>query len=270
MEFLKHDDYRPALRARLASMPSRGRGQLTKIAKLLNVHPTLLTQILNGAKKLSSEHALLIAEYLGLNELETEYFLALVELDRAGHFKLKAHITARLEKLREQRELPQNRMTKHKVLGGPERATFYSHWYYSAVRLLAPIPEYGTIDRLAAALQLDRKAVQEAVEFLLRTGLLRQESGKFQLGQQRTYLPANSHLVARHHANWRLKAIENFERLTAKELAFTGPISVSRKDFAEARSILLRALEEISQLVEKSREEAVGCLSLDLFWITKD
>lgn len=267
--FIDHEDYRSALRARIQSMPSRGHGQLTKIARHLGVHPTLITQILNGAKNLSPEHALLIAEYLGLGEFETETLLLLVELDRAGHHKLKARIHTRLGKLREQNQLPQARMTKHKVLPEQDRALFYSNWFYSAVRLLAGVENYQSVDKIASGLGLERKLVQMTVEFLLRTGLLLQEKGRFRLGPQRAYLPANSALVSRHHTNWRLKAIENFDRLTAQELAFTGPISISRKDFSEAKKILLRALEEISTLVEKSKEEVVGCMNLDLFLLTK-
>jgi uncharacterized protein (TIGR02147 family) len=263
-------DYRAAIRARIQSMPARGHGQLVKIARHLGVHPTLITQIFKGDKCLSPEHALLIAEYLGLSELETEYFLALVELDRAGHHKLKSRILARLEKIRGQHQLPQARMTKHQVLAEEDRALFYSSWYYSAIRLLAGLNEEQTIDRIASTLSLERKLVQTVMQFLLRTGLLVQEKDRYRLGPQRTYLPADSALVSRHHTNWRLKAIENFDHLNSQELAFTGPISVSRKDFGEAKKILLRALEEISSLVDRSKEEVVGCMNLDLFLVTKN
>jgi len=263
-----HHDYRSALRAYLTTMPKRGHGQLAKIASHLGVHPTFITQILNGSKNLSLDQAFLLCEYLGLSEVETEYLLQLVELDRAAHYRLKARFQAKLEKLREEHERPQARMTKHKVLNQEDQALFYSNWYFSAIRLLVGIEGGHSVDRIAAELGLERRTVHSVLEFLLRTGLLVEKKGCYLLGPQRTYLPASSGLVSRHHANWRLKAIQNFDRLGSQELAFTGPISISRADFANAKKILLRALEEISVLVEKSKEEAVGCLNLDLFWVT--
>jgi hypothetical protein len=79
------------------------------------------------------------------------------------------------------------------------------------------------------------------------------------------YVRASSPLVKRHHVNWRLKAIEHYEKLSDSELGFTAPLTISKKDFDIVREEILKFIQDLSKRVEKSDSEIVACLNIDWF-----
>ncbi len=76
----KYDNYIKFLENYLSQLPKKGRGELNRIAQFAGVHPSLMSQVLSGSKNLSLEQAQLVAEYLGLTHLESEFFMTLVQL----------------------------------------------------------------------------------------------------------------------------------------------------------------------------------------------
>ena len=71
------NDFRPYLRAWARA---KGRGEFRKISMALKMHTTLVRQVLNGRKCLTEEQASRLCGYMGLNSLETDYFLKLVQI----------------------------------------------------------------------------------------------------------------------------------------------------------------------------------------------
>src|SRR5437868_2029983 len=92
------NDYKSYVRALIQTMPKRGHGQYQKIAKELRIHTSFLSQIFNGSKNLNPEQAYDVAEYFGLSESETDFFLLLVALERAGTEKYKNIIRKKIKK----------------------------------------------------------------------------------------------------------------------------------------------------------------------------
>ena len=85
----------------IATHPDLGRGSIKKMAAALKVHPSLISQVLNGIKDFTSEQANDLAIFFGLKERETEYFLCLVNIERAGNTRLKAFLQNKLGRLAE-------------------------------------------------------------------------------------------------------------------------------------------------------------------------
>ena len=112
MDIFAHDDYKAAIRGFVGSLPKQGRGELGRIARAIRIHPTLISQILNGSKHLTLEQACVLAEYMGLKEADSDYFLGLIEHERAGSDKLKRRIRARLDRLQVAHLEIQNRLPK--------------------------------------------------------------------------------------------------------------------------------------------------------------
>ena len=266
MQAFEFDDYRALIRARFQSLPKHGRGELQKMANALKIHSTRISQILRGPTNLTPEQAAAAAVYLQLSELETEFFLALVNRERAGTQQLKRALEAQITKLRAQAKQMVHRLPRDKVIDEKERATFYSTWHYSAVRLLTSIPRYQTLEAIAEYFKLPSARVAQILEFLLASGLCVETSeGKVQLGPKRTHLENTSPLALRHHANWRLKAMQRHENLTDRELAYTGPMSLGPKEQKLAREELVLAIEKITKLAVDSEAEKVSCLNIDWF-----
>ena len=266
LSIFDHSDYRQFLRLRLASLPKRGRGQLRAWAEHLRVHTSHISQVMNGSRDFSEEQVIELAEFLGMAELEETYFLELTRLSRAASKKLKNRIEVRIQQLREKSQRIQEWLPKKTVvLSEADRATFYSDWMYSAVRLLTSVPEYQTIDSLAAYFGQDRNRIRQVIEFLLRAGLCNEKNGRYEIAMLRTHLPPESPLIRRLHANWRIQSLKSIENNSEKNLHFTCPMVLSEKDIQRIRNSLLEQIGTVQKWVDASPSEKLVCLNIDLF-----
>lgn len=244
---------------------AQGRGEYRKIAKVLGVHTTLVSQIFNSKKCLTEEQASKLCDHMNLNTLETDYFLKLVQLERAGTESLKALFRRHLKQLQLQSNDVKTRVPAVGDLSEQDRAIFYSSWQYSLVRLLTSIPEFRTKESIAAHLGLSISRTQEILNFLTSRRLCKEIKGQYHRTEKNTHVEADSSMSLRHHHNWRMKSMTLQERMTRDDLAFTSPLSISVKDAAKVRKILLNTISEIARIVEVSDSEEVIYLGID--WI---
>lgn len=268
MKLFDSVDYRKFLEAYIKNKPRNGHGYKLKIAEALNVHPTLITQILKGHKSFSIEQAYSLVQFLGLSDLEKDYFLTLVEYDRAGTLALKKFIESRLLKLRQESEKIKNRVQTYASMSEADQALFYSQWYYSAIRLSCGIGEKATNKSLAKNFDLPLELVEKITHFLLSRGLIIEKENKtFDRGPQNTFLTSDSPLISRHHMNWRMKAMERHPRLQQDELAFSAPLTLAEKDLPEIKKMCLDFIQEVSKKVSSSPAEKLACINIDWFCV---
>ncbi len=262
--------YQDFLQARFELMPQKGYGQQRRLALALGMHTSHLSQVMGGLKNFTEEQAAGVAEYLGLNMRESEFFLLLVQRERAGTTALKKILERRLQELRKESQEVKSRVPNSSVeLDEGQRALFYSHWHYSAIRLLSSVPGMD-IESLADRLGVSRSRVQRVLEFLLETGLCRRdEKGSLGMGTANTHIEASSPLVTRHHGNWRLRALEVMESQNPKNLHFTSPLVCSREDFERIRRMCLDHISQVAKVVGDSPSEELYCLQMDVFGVTK-
>lgn len=265
LQITQHLSYKEFLKERIASMPNSGRGQLRKIALHLNVHPTLLSQVISGRKDFSLEQGISLCEYLGLGELEREYFLLLLQYDRAGSKTLKVFFHAKIRKLQEEGTKVSARFERTSEIREEDKAVFYSHWQNSAVRLLTSINEFQSLDGLSEKLKLPKVQVRRILDFLLSVGLVKEDKGRYIMGTARTHVPSNSPYVIRHHVNWRLKAFEAYEKMEKHELALTFPMTISKKDSMRLRELLVDFVASVNKTIESTDPEDLMCLNIDYF-----
>jgi transcriptional regulator with XRE-family HTH domain len=93
-------DYKEFMRNWIVSQPKKGRGCIKEIAAKLKINPALLSQILNSKRNLTLEQAHGLTEIFGLNELEREYFITLVEISKNQSPELQSHFQGRLERIK--------------------------------------------------------------------------------------------------------------------------------------------------------------------------
>ncbi len=266
MNLFKEIDYRKFLNSHIKLQPKNGHGYKLKIAEYLRVHPTLVTHILKGQKSFSMEQAFSLTQFLNFNDLERDYFLTLIEYDRAGTEFLKKFIESKLIKLRKENEKVKNRVAVYSSLSESDQAMFYSQWFYSAIRLSCGIGESVTIKYLAKKFNLPIELVEKVLEFLISKGLVIQKNnGEFSIGPQNTFLSSDSPLISRHHMNWRNKAIERHPRLNEDELAFSAPVTIAKKDILTIKKKCLDFIQEVSKTVKDSPAEELACINIDWF-----
>ena len=255
-------DYRDVIRDCIQKS-KRARGELARLCAHIGLHTTTLSQILSGKKPMSPEHGISVCDYFGFTELETRYFLLLIQLDRAGTARLRKALEKQIAGLREESRSLAARIPTKKKLTKEQQTTFYSHWLYSAIRVASSLPGLQTEEELAAHFGIERKTLRKYLDFLLDAQLCVINDGKIEPGPSYTHLDSQSPLIARHHANWRIKALEKHVSLGDAELAYTAPMSLSRSDANLIRSKLLAIIQEVQAIRDPSPSETTYFFNVD-------
>lgn len=267
MRIFNYKDYRTFLSNYIAELPKNGRGEINRIARHAGIHPSLLSQVLSESKNLGLEQAQLVCEYLDLTAPETEHFILMVQYQRAGSVKLQNYFKAKLHASQQASiELGQH-VRQDKSLSDEEKSIFYSHWHYMAVWLFTSIKEGKTLDEVSAWFKISREHASEILQFLSKTELCLFENEKYKMGSQSIHLSRTSAHLVRHHTNWRLRAIEACDKISADEMMFTAPLSLSLADFKKIRSRFTEIIKEITDIAIESEAQALACFNLDFFWI---
>lgn len=265
MKIFNFTDYRDFVIQTVRSLPKAGRGEFLKIAKHLGIHSSTLSQVLSGMKHFTLDQGCALADYFGFNELETQYLLQLVELDRAGTERLRATLRKQLTHLKEQSRVLSSVVPGKRILSEEEKAVFYSNWYYTGIWALTSIPGFQTSDAISKYFDLPKLLVNQTLSFLTSTGLCLEENGLLRPGTTYVHLESDSPFIGRHHASWRQKAIERHPVLSESEIAYSSPMSISKEDAERIRKLIIEWVQQINLIRDPSPCEELYFLNID--WI---
>ena len=265
MNIFEFNNYKKFVNKRILEMPKRGHGQYRKMSIYLAVSSVNVSQIFKGDRELTVEQACSLCEFFGLAELESQYFVNLVEFERAGTHQLKTMIKKRLGEIHDKAQDLKHRLVQQKQLNEETRAIFYSNWYFSGIRLATSIPHLQTVDSISERFDLPLTTVNRVLLFLMQHGLCIEEKGKFRMGPSSTHLEASSPLVSRHHLNWRMKGIEKMEHFSSEELFLTLPCSLNLPAMKAIRKELVDVIERVTKIVDDAPSERVACFNIDFF-----
>lgn len=243
------------------------RGEKRALAEFVGIHPTLLSQILSGTRNFTDEQVYLLGEYLGLTDLENDYVYVLHQIATCQTKKFKDKLLRRKEELKSRSSQLNERLQKEKVLSEEDKSIYYSSWQYSAIRMATTLEGGRSRDEMAERFELDKKAVNEVLEFLQKTGLAKLEKGRFHPSVSRTHVEKNSPHYKQHHTNWRIKSIQRLDKSLEGDLTFTAPLTLSLDDFDTLKEEMVKLIQKVSSVVKDSKAEEVYCLNLDFFKI---
>ncbi len=261
-EFNSYYDY---LSSWIASQPNKGRGVKGSFAKALGVSSTLVSFILSGKKPLSLEHASDLADFIGLNENESDFFFLLVERERAGHVRLKAKFDRKIEIARAQSKKISKRVKKDAELSDELKAIYYSSWIYTAIRNLVALEKYKDAASISRRLNIPLSTTTKVLQFLLENQLCVERDGIILSGPTYTHVDADSPYVNKHRQNWRLRGFSIMEQKNESDIFYTSPMSISYADADKIRDMILNYIQEILAVMRPSPSEKVCCLNIDWF-----
>lgn len=271
MTIFDFDDYKKFVEARIQDFPSGGRGIFKSMAEAMKVPRSTLSQVFNGDRDLTFEQAIDLAGFFELPALETDFFMALVERSRAGNVRLRAFSERKIEALRQKSKTLIGRIPPQAVVNEKVKATFYSDWYYSAIRQACALPELETISDIAAHLGLPLNRTKQVMEFLLQSGLCVKDKNRYSIGPSTTHIPSDDPLVFRHHQNWRLAAVRRMQEypyLDDDEYCLTIPCTLNPEAMAELRKLLFETVLKITQVMDTTKsEEHISFVNIDLLRI---
>jgi uncharacterized protein (TIGR02147 family) len=258
-------NYRSYLDGWIESIGERSYGSKGRIAEALGVSSSLISQVLKGEKTLTPDQTSVLCDFLGLNEIESDYLHLLVEFDRAGGHRYREKLQRKLKHLQDQSRRIGKRVPRNKELNDEQRAIYYSSWLYTGIRNLAAVPGLNQAEVIAEHLHLETAVVTRVLRFLVENGLCREENGKVTYGPASTHVDKESPFVNKHHQNWRFQAISHMERKLDRDVFFTSPMSLSREAAEEVRKLLPRFIQGIMKISGPSASELTACLNIDWF-----
>jgi uncharacterized protein (TIGR02147 family) len=260
-----YKEYKAYLNDTIEKAPKKGHGMRSALAQAAGCQTAYISQVLNGSAHLSLEQAEGINRFLGHQRDEAQFFLLLIQYDRAGTPALKDRLRGQITELIERRLVLKNRLDVKKTLSREHQATYYSAWYYAAIHILLTIPEFRTVSAIAKRIGLPSKRVSEVLEFLISVGLAERAGDSYRVGATRIHLESDSPLIAKHHANWRMQAIQALDRGAEENLHYSSVVSVSKDDLLKIKSMLVQSIESAKAVIKDSKEETLCGFSLDFF-----
>ena len=264
MNIFDFTNYRDYLQAFLKSDEEKNPGARKRLLQTAGMSSSLLTQIFAEQKQLSQEHGYEVALHIGLSDKETDYFMLLLYIARAGSHKLQERLKFKAKQLQVESQKISSKIKVDVALTDEQKAIYYSSWAYTAVRNLIPTPHGDTIKDIALKLDLPINSVEQIVQFLLDIGLARKTNDELVSLAGNTHLDATSPLIFRHHQNWRQRAIHRMDHYNEKHLHYTCPMSLTKEGALLIRKKLLEDIKEINHLRGEHGEVAY-CFNIDFF-----
>ncbi len=259
-----YTDYRAYVKDQLGHAGTRS-GRKKSAADFLRVHTTYISQIVAGKAHLNLEQAELFNEFFQHSNDEGEYFLLLVMLERAGTKRLRDRWAEKIENLLTRRMQIKERIGAKQGISRENHEQFYSTYIYGAIHVLMSIPGFQNREAIAKALRIPQSQANEMIDFLLKIGILIEKGAKIIHGPNHIHLGNDMLALKKHHQNWRLHTIQNLDFAKKDGLHYSAAVSLSEKDAAQIKEIILSQLKENLSTIGKSKEEVAYVYAFDFY-----
>ncbi|MEQ1877395.1 MAG: TIGR02147 family protein [Bdellovibrionia bacterium] len=255
-------DYRELMRGELIKRSNfHPRFSLRSFARFLALEPGHLSRVLKGQRNISSGKARLIAEKLFNTHEERDYFVGLVDYQLAKKPMLK--------------EIALRRLTDTQV--PPLEANlsldsfrFIADWYHFPILDLTSVEGFDFKPvKIAKYLGISEREAAEAVERLLRLGLLKRQGRIYTRSQKVFSTPTDlpSEAIRRYHRQMIEKARSAVDEQTVHERYLRAKtLSFNRRDLDKYKKLVEEFMSKASRLATTSRsKDSVYQINVQIF-----
>lgn len=261
-----YSEYKEYLNDKLDTLDDGGRGARAQMSRAIGCQTAYTARVLRGNAHFSMEQAEGINDFLGHSEEQGHYFLLLVQSAKAGSPRLRTRFQKMVKEAQQDSNLLKHRLNVKENLNESDRIMFYSSWIYPTIHALISIPGFQSAKKISQRLKIGVRQVNFAIEFLISVGLIeKNKGGALCIGKRQTHLGADSPLIAKHHTSWRMQAIRAIEDDPQEGLHYSSVVSLSCDDYARIKENLVAAIQQAKEVIKKSPEEELCCLSMDFF-----
>jgi Mn-dependent DtxR family transcriptional regulator len=255
-----YTDLRHYLRSQLST-----RGEASRIAKLLRVQPAFISQVMSGRNRLSGDQVVQVSDHWGLKLDEKKLLLFWAERERASSVSLREYYDSEIKKVQKNHK----KIGKHIGVAAPatneQMALYYSSYIYALTHVLISIPEFQTVTALAPRLGVSVGRTRQILQDLESAKLVEKTSTGYKIANARMHLPEESPLIAHHHMNWRVQALQKIPLKGEQHLHYSSVITASKSDFEKIRALLVQTIGNIEAIFRPSPEEECFAIAFDFF-----
>jgi uncharacterized protein (TIGR02147 family) len=236
---------------------------LRAFARDLDLNPSRLSEILSKKKGLSLSAANLLADKLGLNAEEKEFFLLSVNAQHSRSLKVKDQALATLtEKLTPEKKIKQ--------LEQQEIEQAYN-WYHTAILELTELKDCEhTVEWFAKKLKLKKVIIKNALERLEKIGWLKMEDGIYKSSyiESETTFDVPSSTIRKYHEEVLKKAEQSLLTDSILEREFLNmTLAFSQEQMKEAKEAIRSFQKDFADKFypKEKAKDSVYQLSVHLF-----
>jgi uncharacterized protein (TIGR02147 family) len=264
MNIFDYTEYKPYLKD-LVAQASVKRGLKTKLAMAAGCQKSYFTNVLNGDFHLTPDHAFSLSRFLNHDEDEQNYLITMINHEKAGQRKYRSYLRLKLDQMQENRRKLASLVKNNKKYSEEIYSEYYSSWMYCAIHVLTSIPAYQSAPAISSKIAVDVGVVERILKQLELFGLVSRSGDKWMIANHSLHIEENSPYVLFHHGNWRSKALDSARFKNPDDLHYTSVFSLSDRDFATLREMLMEFVRKKRSLIAASPEEAMVSFNFDLF-----
>lgn len=241
-----------------------------KLATHIGCAPTYVSQVLNEKSDLSLEQLFRMSDFFHLGKDEHHYLILIHQRERAVTKEVRNYYQDEVNLVLEKRLNLSKRLEIRNTLEEKDRAIYYSSWLYMAVHFAVGFSNCHDREAVRSiySSQLPEK-INAIIDFLISIGLILEEKNRLKAGTEFMWLDNQSPWIVKHHTNWRLKAIEDLEKETLKDLHFSSLCTISEADVLKIKNIFLDVIMKNSEIIKASKEEKMYVINIDFFNLLK-
>lgn len=243
----------------------KGHGSKTLIAQAAEIQTAYLSLIIKGEAHFSLEQSLKLKNLFEMNNAEIEFFLLLLQKEKAGTQELKSFFLGQIQSIQLKRQDLRERIESQIELSLESKIKYFSHWKYAAIHTALLNEKWRTVKSLEKTFQISSEVVIEALEFLISLNLIKKNHSEYLVDNFRIHIPNDSEVINLHHQNWRLEGLRSLQNFKKNDLHFSSIFSLSESDAVELKKKLLGLLEEFDKKIKSSKDEVLYSLGLDWF-----
>jgi uncharacterized protein (TIGR02147 family) len=262
MDIFAHQTYRGVLHEWLEV--NGGKGGRATLAKVARCSPSWISRVLSESVQLTPDQAFAIADHMGMSDTESDFFLLLLEHERAGTQALKKRIHVKLQKIRKESHQLKASVRTDGSVTGDQANLYYSSWMYSAVHVACMIRPFSS-EELATKLRLSPASVMKTAKELTTMGLLVSKAGRFAATALNVHLPAESPMAKVGHRNWRSRTVEYLQETGEDGFHYSAIHCLSEKDIARIHKILKDTIVNCRSIIADSPSEELAVFCVDWF-----
>lgn len=237
------------------------------ISEKLNCQASFISQVLNNDLNFSIEQAFKLTESFNLNKSESDFFILLVNFERAGTQDLKEYYKQKMDEFIVEERSIANKINLKTDLNEEFYNEYFGSWHYAAIHvfLMSDKSSYG-ISEIALRFGISNDLAEKVILFLEDYGLVEAKNYNYFATVKRIHLDKSSHLITQHHKNWRLKAVDScFDTSNKSNTHYSSIITIKKADKEIINNIIFKSLKEIEDVIDDSEAESLSVLNIDFF-----
>lgn len=264
MDIFKFTDYKKFLAAKIEENASQ-RGYRSQLAEAAQCQKSFFSHVTHSHVHLTPDHAFGLCEFWACDQMESEYFLAMVDHARAGSLRLKSALEVRMRRLREARNDVTKRVEADEIRDRQAETLYHSAWYWNALHVIVAIPSYQTMHAISQRLGLEPARVTECLQQLEKMNLVKMKSGRWTITNKSIHLDRSSPMRESHHSQWRARGMLDIQKRSEDSVHYNAVFAMSVEDAKRLQDLITEMIVRSRDIIAPSAEEELYCMSTDFF-----